>query len=103
MLYSKSFIKTLRETPRGANSINQTLLERGFFIYQVGSGIFGYLPLGYRVYEKIRQIIVAELDKIGCQEDFLPVLHPAELWKKSGRFNEIGPELFKISTDKEAE
>lgn len=103
MLYSKSFIKTQRETPRGANSINQALLERGSFISQVGSGIFAYLPLGYRVYEKVRNIIVEELDKIGCQELMLPVLHPSELWKKSGRFSEIGNELFKINTDKEAE
>ncbi len=103
MLYSKSFIKTKKETPRGVNSVNQALLERGSFISQVGSGIFGYLPLGYRVYEKVRQIIVEELEKIGCEEVALPTLHPAELWKKSGRFDEIGEELFKIDTDKEAE
>ncbi|OGD56230.1 hypothetical protein A2V71_02805 [Candidatus Berkelbacteria bacterium RBG_13_40_8] len=103
MLYTKTFIKTKRETPRGANSTNQALLERGSFIYQVGSGIFSYLPLGYRVYEKVRRIIVEELDKIGCQEVALPTLHPAELWKKSGRFEEIGEELFKINTGKEAE
>jgi len=96
MLYSKSFIKTKRETPRGVNSINQALLERGSFIYQVGSGIFSYLPLGYRVYEKVRQIIVEELSSIGCEEVALPILHPAELWKKTGRFDEIGDELFKI-------
>jgi len=103
MLYSKSFIKTQRETPRGANSINQALLERGSYISQVGSGIFAYLPLGYRVYEKVRRIIIEELNNIGCQEVSLPTLHPAELWKKSGRFEEIGEELFKINTGKEAE
>ena len=103
MQYTKSFIKTQRETPRGANSINQAFLERGSFISQVGSGIFAYLPLGYRVYEKVRGIIVDELNKIGCEEVMLPVLHPSELWKKSGRFSEIGDELFKVNTDKEAE
>lgn len=103
MQYTKSFIKTQRETPRGANSINQALLERGSFIYQVGSGIFAYLPLGYKVYEKVKNIIVEELNEIGCQEMMLPVLHPSDLWKKSGRFSEIGNELFKINTDKEAE
>ena len=79
MKYSQSFIKTKKETPRGANSINQALLERGSFIYQVGSGIFSYLPLGYKVYEKVRQIIIEELTKIGCEEVALPILHPAEL------------------------
>ena len=75
-------------------------MERGSFIAQVGSGIFAYLPLGYKVYEKIRKIIVKELNKIGVQEVYLPVLHPAELWKKSGRFEEIGDELIKIRVGK---
>ncbi len=100
MFYTKSFIKTLKETPRGAHSVNQALLERGSFIVQVGSGIFAYLPLGYKVYGKIRKIIVKELNKIGVQEVYLPVLHPAELWKKSGRFEEIGDELIKIRVGK---
>lgn len=103
MRYSASFIKTKKETPRGAQSINQALLERGSFIYQVGSGIFAYQPLGFIIYEKIVQIIREELDKIGCQEVSLPVLHPAELWKISGRFSEIGEELLKVNTSKEAE
>lgn len=103
MKYTKSFIKTLKETPTGANSINQALLERGSFIYQVGSGIFAYTPLGYKVFSKICQIIREELDKIGVQEVLLPTLHPAELWKTSGRFSEIGEELLKVNTSKEAE
>lgn len=103
MKYSKSFIKTKKETPRGANSINQALLERGSFIYQVGSGIFAYKPLGYKVYEKICKIVLEELDKIGCQTVSLPILHPSELWKTSGRFQEIGDELLKVNTSREAE
>ena len=103
MKYSKSFIKTKKETPRGAQSVNQALLERGSFVYQVGSGIFAYLPLGWKVYENIVSIIREELDKIGCQEVALPVLHPAELWKTSGRFQDIGDELFKVNAAKEAE
>lgn len=100
MLYSKSFIKTLREPPRGANSLNQILLVRGAYISQIGSGIFGYLPLGYRVFEKIQNIIVENLRSIGVLDCLLPVLHPAELWKKSGRFESIGDELIRISTKK---
>jgi len=103
MRYSQAFIKTFKETPRQATSINQTLLERGSYIYQVGSGIFAFLPLGYRVYDKIRKIIVEELEKIGCQEVFLPILHPAELWKKTGRLNEIGNELLKVSSSEKDE
>ncbi|KKQ90797.1 MAG: Prolyl-tRNA synthetase [Berkelbacteria bacterium GW2011_GWA1_39_10] len=103
MRYSKSLIKTLKETPKGVTSTNQALLERGSFIYQVGSGIFAYMPLGFLVFEKIRKIIIDELNKIGCQEVSLPILHPSELWKTSGRFSEIGPELLKVNTDKEAE
>lgn len=103
MQYSKSFIKTQKETPTGAQSTNQALLERGSFIYQVGSGIFAYQPLGFLVYEKILQIIREELNNIGCQEVLLPVLHPAELWKTSGRFSEIGTELLKVNASKEAE
>lgn len=103
MKYSQALIKTFKETPREANSINQALLERGSFVYQVGAGIFGFLPLGYRVYDKIRKLIVEELEKIGCQEVFLPILHPVELWKKSGRFDEIGNELLKVSSSKDDE
>ncbi len=103
MKYSKALIKTKKETPRGAHSVNQALLERGSYISQVGSGIFAYLPLGWKVYGKVVQIIREELDKIGCQEVSLLVLHPAELWKISGRFNEIGEELFRVNTQKEAE
>lgn len=103
MLYSKSFLKTIRETPKGANSVNQALLERGAFVSQVGSGIFAYLPLGYRVYEKIRRIIVDHLEKIGVQEVSLPLLNPASLWEKTGRLSEIGEELIKIKTGKDDE
>lgn len=103
MLYTKSFIKTKKETPHGAQSINQALLERGSFVYQVGAGIFAYLPLGWMVYQKVIKIIREELDNIGCQEVSLPVLHPSELWKTSGRFSDIGEELFKVNTTKEAE
>lgn len=103
MLYSKSFIRTKKETPRGVNSINQALLERGSFVYQVAAGIFAFEPLGFKVYEKIVQIIREELNNIGVQEVSLPVLHPSELWKTSGRFDEIGEELFKVNASKEAE
>lgn len=97
MLYSKSFIRTIKETPRGANSTNQILLERGSYISQIGSGIFAYLPLGLMVLEKVEKIIRESLTKIGVNEVALPLLNPAELWRKSGRLDAIGKELFRIS------
>jgi len=100
MIYSKSFIRTLKELPRGVNSVNQALLERGSYISQVGSGIFAYLPLGLAVLRKVEGLVRGSLTQIGVQEVSLPLLHPAELWKKSGRFSEIGRELVKISTEK---
>lgn len=100
MIYSQSFIKTLRENPRGAKSVNQALLERGSYIAQIGSGIFAYLPLGQRVFLKVQNLIRDHLGKIGVLEVSLPLLNPAELWQKSGRFQDIGEELIKISTNK---
>lgn len=100
MKYSKSLIKTKKETPHGVVSINQALLERGSFISQLGSGIYSYLPLGAKVFFKVQDIITHHLDKLGVQHVSLPSLHPAELWQQSGRFDEIDSELVKLSLNK---
>lgn len=97
MLYSKSFIKTRKETPHGVTSVNHALLERASYISQLGAGIFSYLPLGARVYYKVQDIINEHLDKLGVQQVALASLHPAELWRQSGRFDEIDDELIKLS------
>ncbi len=86
MLYSKLFPKTLKQVPTGAESKNHQLLVRAGFIHQEMAGVYTYLPLGWRVIEKISDIVRAEMDKIGGQEMFMPVLHPGENWKKTGRF-----------------
>jgi prolyl-tRNA synthetase len=91
---SKLFLPTLREDPADADAASHKLLVRGGFIRQVGAGVWTYLPLGWRVHQKVVQIIREEIDAIGGQEMLMPVLTPAELWEASGR---IGiPELFKL-------
>jgi prolyl-tRNA synthetase len=91
---STLFLPTLREDPADADAASHKLLVRGGFIRQVGAGVWTYLPLGWRVHQKVVQIIREEMDAIGGQEMLMPVLTPAELWEASGR---IGiPELFKL-------
>src|SRR6266498_3561896 len=82
---SKLFLPTLRDDPAEADAASHRLLVRGGFIRQVGAGIWTLLPLGWRVYRKVEQIIREELDSFGAQEMLCPVLTPAELWERSGR------------------
>lgn len=96
MRYSQSLIKTFKETPREADNVSSSLLLRGGFIDQEMSGIYSLLPLGFRVITKISNIIREEMDAIGGQEVFLPVLQPKELWEESGRWNTIDPPLLKL-------
>jgi prolyl-tRNA synthetase len=91
---SELFLPTLREDPADAEAASHRLLVRGGFIRQVSAGIWTYLPLGWRVYRKVEQIIREEMDAIGGQEMLMPLLTPAELWRQSGRY--VIPELFKL-------
>ena len=83
---SQLFAPTLREAPADAEAISHKLLVRGGFIRQVSAGVWTFLPLGWRVHEKIVQIVREEMDAIGGQEMLMPVLTPAELWQTSGRY-----------------
>jgi prolyl-tRNA synthetase len=94
MRWSRSLIPTLREVPADAEAISHKLLVRGAFIRQVSAGVWTFMPLGWRVHEKIVQIIREEMDAIGSQEMLMPVLTPAELWKATGRYK--SPEVFKL-------
>src|SRR5690349_11148708 len=91
---SQLFLPTLRDNPADAEAVSHKLLVRGGFIRQVSAGLWTFMPLGWRVHRKVEQIIREELDAIGDQELFAPVLTPAELWEATGRY-EI-PELFKL-------
>jgi prolyl-tRNA synthetase len=92
---SQLFIPTLREDPGDAEAASHRLLVRGGFIRQVSAGLWTFLPLGWRVHERAVQIVREEIDAIGGQEMFMPVVTPAELWQQSGRYPI--PELWKTN------
>jgi prolyl-tRNA synthetase len=92
---SKIHLPTLREDPGDAEAISHKLLVRGGFVRQVGAGLFSFLPLGWRVHQKVVQIIREEMNAIGGQEMYEPLITPAELWEKSGRYNL--PEVFRLT------
>jgi prolyl-tRNA synthetase len=92
---SQLFLPTLREDPADAEAASHRLLVRGGFIRPVSAGIWTLLPLGWRVYRKIEQIVREEMDAIGAQELLMPVLTPAELWQATGRYGI--PEVFKLN------
>lgn len=96
MRWSQSFIPTLRDDPADAEAISHRLLVRGGFIRQLSAGHYSILPLGQRTRLKIEGIIRDEMNGIGGQEVLLPTLHPAEVWKQSGRFDIMGENLFKM-------
>jgi prolyl-tRNA synthetase len=91
---SELFLPTLREAPADAEAVSHKLLVRGGFIRQVGAGLFTFLPLGWRVQQKVMQVIRDEMNAIGDQEMLGPVVTPAELWELSGRITI--PEVFKL-------
>jgi prolyl-tRNA synthetase len=95
------FFPTLRDDPADAEAVSHKLLVRGAFIRQVSAGVWTFLPLGWRVHEKVVQIIREELDAIGAQEMLMPVLTPAELWQATGRYK--SPEVFKLRDRNERE
>jgi len=101
MRYSGFFIHTLFEVPKEAETPSHVLLLRGSYILPVAAGIYSLLPLGHRVTENIKDIMREELNAIGGLEITMPVLNPAELWKKTNRYYDIGQELFRLKDRKE--
>ncbi len=98
---SNYFLPTEKEAPADAEALSHKLMVRAGLIRQVGSGLWSWLPAGWRVHEKVVQIVREELDAIGGQEMLMPVLVPAELWKRSGRYDI--DEVFKLRDRREAE
>ncbi len=96
MRLSRLFFASLRDDPADAEMTSHRLLVRGGYLRQLGSGIYSLLPLGFRVQQRIEQVIREEIDRIGGQEMEMPVVHPADLWKKSGRYAKIGPEMVRF-------
>jgi prolyl-tRNA synthetase len=93
MRLSDLFFATLRDDPADAEMPSHRLLLRAGYVRPLGSGLYSLLPLGFRVNKRVEQVIREEMDAIGCQEMEMPVVHPAEVWKASGRYFKIGPEL----------
>lgn len=100
MRWSQTFIPTLRDDPADAEAISHKLLVRGGFIRQLAAGSYTMLTLGNRTWLKIANIIREEMNAIGGQEMILPTLHPAEIWKQSGRYDLMGDNLFKLKDRK---
>jgi prolyl-tRNA synthetase len=96
MRLSKLFFTSLRDDPGEAEMPSHRLLLRAGYVRQLGSGIYSLLPLGFRASKRVEQVIREEMDAIGCQEIEMPVVHPAEIWKESGRYSKIGPELVRF-------
>ncbi|HKR15654.1 MAG TPA: proline--tRNA ligase [Pyrinomonadaceae bacterium] len=103
MRWSNYFIPTLREDPADAEVISHKLLLRAGIIRQLSAGIYSLLPLGQRISQKIMQVIREEMNAVGGQEFYLPALHPAELWRESGRYQAIGDEMFRFKDRKHAD
>lgn len=96
MLFSKMFIPTMRETPSDAEAVSHKLMLRAGYVRQLASGLYIFLPLGWRVLNKINKILKEEMEGIGAQEISMPILHPAEIWKRTGRWYEIKDEMFRL-------
>jgi prolyl-tRNA synthetase len=103
MRLSNLFFTTLRDDPSDAEMPSHRLLLRAGYVRQLGAGIYSLLPLGFRVSQRVEQVIREELNAIGGQEMEMPVVHPADLWRESGRYDAIGPEMarFKDRADRD--
>lgn len=96
MRYSKMFIPTMREVPSEAEAISHKLMLRAGYVRQLAAGLYIFLPLGWRVLNRINKILKEEMEAIGAQEISMPILHPAEVWQKTGRWYEIKDEMFRL-------
>lgn len=94
---SQLYAPTLKEDPGDAEIASHKLLLRSAMVRKVAAGVYSFLPLGLRVLKKVEQIVREEMDRIGCQEMIMSIIQPGELWQRSGRWNDYGPELFRLS------
>ena len=96
MYLSKLFIPLLKETPSEAKIKSHQLMLRAGMVKQSSTGIYSWLPLGFKIMKKIEQIVREEQNKIGAQELLMPTIQSAEIWKESGRYDEYGEEMLRI-------
>lgn len=103
MRMSKFYMPTLKENPAEAEIASHKLLLRSGMIRKSASGIYSYLPLGYRVVRKIENIVREEMDRFGAQEILMSAIQPKEIWEESKRWYTFGPEMFKVKDRNERE
>jgi len=103
MRWSNLFIPTLRDAPADAEAASHKLLVKGGFIRQLHAGHYSLLPLGLRVHDKVERIVREEMNAIGAQEFLLPAMHPASIWRESGRWDVMGDEMFRLQDRKGAD
>ncbi len=103
MRLSHSFVPTLKETPTEAQIVSHRLMLRAGLVRQTSSGIYAWLPVGLRVLRRIEQIVREEQDRAGAQEILMPTIQPAELWRESGRYEDYGREMLRITDRHERE
>ena len=103
MRWSRAYIPTLRDDPADAEAANHRLLVRGGFVRRLMAGSWSLLPLGKRVVDKVEKIIREEMNRIGGQEMLLPVVHPGEVWKQTGRWDDVEGILVKFKDRRETD
>ncbi|MBW7848999.1 MAG: proline--tRNA ligase [Rhodospirillales bacterium] len=103
MRLSVYFLPTLKENPAEAQIVSHRLMLRAGLVRQSAAGIYSWLPLGHRVLRKIEQIVREEQDAAGAQEMLMPTIQPAELWQESGRYDDYGKEMLRITDRHERE
>ncbi len=101
MKLSNYFLPTLKETPADAEMESHKLMLKAGLIRKVTAGVYDYLPLGFKVLKKIEEVVREEMNNAGAQEIKLPIIQPALLWKESGRWDDFGPEMFKLTDRKD--
>ena len=103
MRLSRYFLPLLRETPSEAQIVSHRLMLRAGMIRQEAAGIYAWLPLGFRVLQKIEQIVREEMNRAGAIEILMPTMQPSDLWKETGRYDAYGPEMLRVKDRHERE
>lgn len=103
MRLSRFFLPVLKETPSEAQIVSHRLMLRGGLIKQEAAGIYAWLPLGFKVLQKVEQIVREEMDRAGAVEILMPTLQSSDLWRESGRYDAYGPEMLRITDRHERE
>src|SRR3970282_1037733 len=97
MRLSRFFLPTLKENPAEAQIVSHRLMLRPGMVRQASAGIYSWLPLGFRVLKRIEQIVREEQDRAGGQEMLMPTIQSPDLWKLSGRYEDYGKEMLRIT------